>query len=171
MVRSLVSVLFAFCFTVMPFGIGYFVRNGFVISGPAYIAVSLILLILILPALFLNRFGFDNEANRKIVRSLFIVWFVLFMRRVSGIMIGLEPMKLLVQEIFLFVLFFGMLAATVDRRLSISAIIYFIMGCIAMMIPAWVAEIYGVANGLGCMAAAYAWSPVKPCQEGQKTDD
>lgn len=166
--RSIISAVMAIFFTVFPIMIGYVFRQGVVIPPWLFVSFSFALLICLSPVFALKRMGFDNEANRKIARSLFIAWVAMFFHRLVGSFLGFDVVKLLNQEMLVFGLVLSLMAATIDKRIAPAGVVYFLFAPLAVLFNDWVPEIYGVANGLACAIVAYAWSPIKTCDEAEK---
>lgn len=166
--RSLISAFMAIFFTIFPILIGYVLRQGVVVPPWLFVTFSLAFLLCLSPILVLKKMGFDNEANRKIARSLFVAWIAMFSHRLLGCLLGQELYDILNQEMLVFGLVLSLMAATIDKRIAPAGLVYFVLAPTAVYFDNWIPEIYGVANGLACAIVAYAWSPVKTCDEAEK---
>ncbi|MDF1663513.1 MAG: serine/threonine-protein kinase [Planctomycetota bacterium] len=166
--RSLLSAFMAIVYTIFPIIIGSLHRQGVVFPPWLFIAFSLAFLMCLSPVFLLKKMGFDNEVNRKIARSLFVAFIAMFVHRFVGSSLGLDFVDILNQEMIIFGLVLSLMAATIDKRIAPAGLVYFVLAPTAIYFDYWVPEIYGIANGLACAIVAYAWSPVKTCDEAEK---
>jgi eukaryotic-like serine/threonine-protein kinase len=165
--RAIMFTIFAVFFTVFPISLGFYLRAGYGLSPTLYVAMSLAFLVLSLPMLLIKKFGFNNEANRRIAYSILLAWVMIFFHRFCGVLLDISPRDLMSLEIAFFGFYFLFLTLTVDRRLLASGLVYFALAPLASYYQQWMPEIYGVASGLACSLAAYAWIPKKNSPDEQ----
>jgi eukaryotic-like serine/threonine-protein kinase len=163
--RTITFTIFAIFFTVFPISLGFYFRAGYELSPTLYVSNSLVFLVLSLPMLLIKKFGFNNEANRRIAYSILLAWVMIFFHRFCGVLLDISPLDLLSLEIAFFGFYFLFLTLTVDRRLMASGLVYFALAPLASYYQQWMPEIYGISSGVACSLAAYAWIPKKSSPE------
>lgn len=158
--RITIVLWFAVFWAVFPLLAGQAFRAGYVTTWPFVINTLLFLGMVVAYTYWTWDLLKSSLSNRTYVMSLYGLWAVVFMHRVSGVLQDVPLKALLVQEMLIYGLMILLSGILVDSGLILGGLIYLVFHPLFWLFDDWTFEIIGVTNGLSMLSVAWAWKPL-----------
>lgn len=159
--RAAVGGVSLLCWTIVPLGAGYWVRQGWApVTGDAYLAHGFFITSFLALVLWVFRKPLSqNHANRRLVRLAvaFMVWAPCY--RYVVLESGIDVIAALTMEITIYGLIVGAIAIMSEKWATVPVVVYLTAALLASKFPYWVYEFTALGNfvAVGWLTLVWLW--------------
>jgi len=165
-IRAEFSIAFGVVWALLPAAFGLLEQLGlFKVTYHAYLISAVLFGLFVAAGTWLGRATLlANRVNRAFVRSLGVAAVALLVHRVMVWQTGVPIHRAMADDLLLFFLLMAGMAATIDRRLAWSALVYLCAALAATHVGEGIYLLMAAANLIACTAAALVWKPRSHCE-------